>query len=84
MVVGAVSGLYALALLACPVGMGLMMVFMARGMRGKKDSAPPEPDRKERPLAELKAEQARLASRIEVLEGTSAAAERPEETRVGS
>lgn len=30
-----------LALLACPVGMGLMMFFMARGSRSKQgDSAP--------------------------------------------
>jgi hypothetical protein len=31
----------ALALLACPIGMGLMMFFMAKGSRsGKADSAP--------------------------------------------
>lgn len=31
---------YALALLACPVGMGLMMWFMMRGAKGAKGAAP--------------------------------------------
>src|SRR6266852_6246412 len=31
---GAAGGIYLLALLACPISMGLMMVFMGRGMMG--------------------------------------------------
>ncbi len=33
----------ALALLACPVGMGLMMFFMARGNRSSQADATPTP-----------------------------------------
>ncbi|MGH3812744.1 MAG: hypothetical protein ACRDUV_09855, partial [Pseudonocardiaceae bacterium] len=53
--------LYALAILACPVGMGLMMWLMMRG--GKSDhKAPatdrdPELDRLRREVAELRAGQ---------------------------
>ena len=83
MVVGALSGLYAIALLACPIGMGLMMWFMAKGMGSKKSSPPAEPKGAGRPLADLKAEQARLAARIEALEGQAEdQAEQPEETPV--
>ena len=39
------SVLYALALLACPVGMGLMMFMM---MRGQKSSTPPTPSAADR------------------------------------
>ncbi len=70
MLIGATSPLLLLALLACPVGMGLMMVFMGRGMMGgmKRDDARREDDRTTS-LAEMKAEQARLAEKIEALEG---------------
>jgi len=70
MLIGATSPLLLLALLACPIGMGLMMVFMARGMRGgmkQKDSS--ETDTGASSLAEMKAEQARLAEKIEALDG---------------
>lgn len=52
-----------LLLLACPVGMGLMMWFMAKGMRGSND-APPSP----RSLAALRREQERLDAEIRALE----------------
>lgn len=48
----------ALALLACPVGMGLMMWFMSRG---KKEGS--EEDRPS--LDELRAEHQRISSEIE-------------------
>lgn len=52
-----------LAVLACPVGMGLMMFFMAKGMMGgkKEDDSSGE-------VEELRAEQERLASEVERLE----------------
>lgn len=53
-----------LVLLACPVGMGLMMWFMARGMGDRKTDAKPSS------IDDLRAEQARLAAQIERLEGT--------------
>jgi hypothetical protein len=33
--------LIGVAALACPVGMGLMMWFMGRGMKGKRDESAP-------------------------------------------
>lgn len=49
-----------LALLACPIGMGLMMWFMGKGMMGgKKDEAT---------VAELREEQRRLSAEVERLE----------------
>lgn len=54
-----------LVLLACPVGMGLMMLFMGKGMFGSKE----EPQRRDEPsLLELKNEQARLHEQIDRLE----------------
>jgi len=55
-----------LALLACPVGMGLMMLFMGSGMSSKNEE-PRGPDAPS--LAQIKAEQARLHEQIEHLEG---------------
>lgn len=52
-----------LPVLACSVGMGLMMCFMAKGMRGKEDMP-----RTAASPAELRAEQARLADEIARLE----------------
>lgn len=52
------EGLAAFALLACPVGMGLMMWFMARGHRRRQ----PEP--KDMSVTELKAEQRRLDTEL--------------------
>lgn len=65
MLIAATSPLLLLAVLACPLGMGLMMFFMGRGMMGgmKRDQSDGD-----RSLADLKAEQARLAEKIETLE----------------
>lgn len=60
------GALLALAVLACPVGMGLMMWFMARGM--KKPEAATAKDERDPSLAELKAEQAQLNEAIDRLE----------------
>lgn len=60
--------LLALVLLACPVGMGLMMWFMMRGSRGRQQSHTGVDS-----LPDLKAEQARLAEKIEAHEQNRAA-----------
>lgn len=52
-----------LALLACPIGMGLMMFFMGKGMMGGKKE---EPDKAS--VEDLRAEQQRLAAEVKRLE----------------
>ena len=51
------------AVLACPIGMGAMMWFMAKGMRKDKHAAE-QPDAP----TDLRAEHARLGAEIERLE----------------
>ncbi len=53
----------AAAVLACPVGMGAMMWFMAKGRR-KEQPAAEQPDT----ATDLRAEHARLGAEIERLE----------------
>lgn len=69
MLIAATSPLLVLALLACPIGMGLMMLFMGRGMMGGMKQNDGQREADQGSLAEMKAEQARLAEKIEALEG---------------
>ncbi|MHB8468438.1 MAG: DUF2933 domain-containing protein [Gaiellaceae bacterium] len=74
MLVGAAGGIYLLALLACPISMGLMMMFMGRGMKGgRKRGGAGAPGGGES-VDELKEEQARLAERIAALDAGGTAA----------
>ncbi|MGH2945286.1 MAG: hypothetical protein ACRDPC_03310 [Solirubrobacteraceae bacterium] len=57
------SVLLGLVVLACPVGMGLMMWFMAKGMRSGSKT-----DREPTSVEELQAEHRRLGAEIERLE----------------
>jgi hypothetical protein len=57
------SVLLALALLACPVGMGAMMWFMAKGLRQDAQGSHGEAS-----IEEMRAEHRRLGQEIEQLE----------------
>ncbi len=63
------GALVVLALLVCPIGMGLMMWFMAKGM--KRHSEPDAPARGRSDVETLREEHARLGSEIDRLEGAS-------------
>ena len=64
--------LVALAILACPVGMGLMMLFMAKGVRGGTRPEPTETEDLPGELGDLRDEHRRLGEQIEHLEGRRA------------
>ena len=66
------SPLLALCALACPIGMGAMMWFMARGSRSQ--SSPP-PAQQPSTLDDLRDEHDRLGTQIENLEGAHVDAE---------
>jgi hypothetical protein len=71
-VLASASPLLALCALACPVGMGAMMWFMARGSRSKAEP----PARRPSTLDDLRHEHERLGTQIESLEGSHAETER--------
>ena len=50
------ESLYAVALLACPVGMGLMMWFMMRGGKNAAPATPPLQPTRDPEFAQLRAE----------------------------
>ncbi len=76
--IAAVSPAFYLLALACPVGMGLMMLFMGKGMMsGRKPDQTSAATRDAESVADLKAEQARLAEKIEALESDAARPPQP-------
>ena len=80
MLIGASSSpLLLLAVLACPIGMGVMMLFMGRGMMGGKKKETTTPVGNDvGSLADMKAEQARLADKISALEERQTAEREPD------
>jgi hypothetical protein len=68
MLIAATNPLLLLAVLACPIGMGVMMLFMGREMMGGKRNNGGESEAGSSSLADMKAEQARLAEKIQALE----------------
>ncbi|MHB1835962.1 MAG: YdcH family protein [Solirubrobacteraceae bacterium] len=69
MVIAAITGvLTPLALLACPVGMGLMMWMMSRGSKKASGQAIAEPPTKPVSLELLREEHRRLSKQIDRLE----------------
>lgn len=73
-ILASASPLLALCALACPIGMGAMMWFMARGSRSKAEPPAHAPST----LDDLRHEHERLGTQIESLEGSHADAERAE------
>ena len=68
---------FALLALACPVGMGLMMLFMGRGMMGmgKKDDARSEfaeSDDPDKRLAVLQAQRALIDAQMDAMRADAA------------
>jgi hypothetical protein len=70
------ASLAPLAILACPVGMGLMMWMMARGSKRQGADRPPDADRSPS-LEVLKEEHRRLGDQIERLERSDSEAPEP-------
>lgn len=62
------ESLYALALLACPLGMGAMMWMM---MRGKKEPAAPQDGAKQAEVAALRAQIDQLEAQARGRQGVS-------------
>ncbi|MDP8967446.1 MAG: hypothetical protein M3N04_02490 [Actinomycetota bacterium] len=67
--------LLVLALLACPVGMGLMMWWMGRTMKNGQSSQAEQPAAPENP-EQLRDEHARLTAQIDQLERAEQTGER--------
>ena len=69
---------YALALLACPVGMALMMWFMMRGSGHSTPAPPPQPSPSDADLVALRAEVDQLRAEQRNRRGDLAAPSGPE------
>ncbi len=66
------GAVFLLAVLACPIGMGLMMWFMSKGMRSKQSE---EETMGSGSVEELRREQTRLAAELGRLEQNGRTAE---------
>lgn len=64
--------LFTLAVLACPVGMGAMMLFMGKSMRGSRSSGTSTAATAGDELASLKEQQQAISGKIERLENDAA------------